>query len=546
MSSYLAGRDTTNLPDGITYMAEVDADLRTRFARSGTPYPGLAAIFVQPAYAKLRLALTLLDPLLFALVYLSHMITDKHGQLTFAEMHLDLARYGHSFRRRLTGNEGPNDVWLGPRRSGKSQWLTRILVLWALAHGHSSRREGLSPFVLLVSVTDEAVTGHYGDVEFELLHNDQLLADFPGLTKVKNRRAKWAGKNGGLLVPVSFESRIRGLNITNRDPDWIIGDDLEEDNATSTRLDQDVRDWTRKVRMTAPDARCSIGGTTVNYRGLIHQLAMRTFEPRAQIPAEILAWTDPYRTHYYDPLIPTGDPDAPERSTWPAKWPVEYLQKVRERQPLVWELEWLNRPTPLMGTWWRRDGFDRVDLHDFVPYEVGLFVDPAKMDKKEADETGICLAAVDADGRVLIVYSYGERGLVGDRLDAKLVELAMAWRNTPFEPMFIAAEGNVIGDNLRPILRRSTAVVGHLIIFNQQSVRPKEARFVQAAQHYDSHMVAHSGHQPVEQQMTSFRGKGSLAQDGVIDVVCSAVLWWRRPEWIRPPDQGGFSLLAAI
>lgn len=557
MPSYLEGRDAANLPDAPTYLAELDADLRGRFAALAVAYPGLAAILTRPEHRATRVELTRLDPLLFAIVYCAHIVTNKFGKITFGDMHLAMCRHAATWALPLEAERGPRDVFVGSRGYGKSAWLMRILPLWAAAHGHSSKAEGRGPFILLLSATHDAVSNHVGDLVEELRSNVNLGLDFPELAKeVKIPRAKYASADGTMIVATSVESKLRGLNLRNRRPDIIVADDIDVDAASDVQITAITDALSRKVDLLAEDARIVIAGTTTVYRGVIHQLLMPLFDGWKGTPKDVREWVRDWSRHYFEPLVAVNDTfggEVYERSTWPGRWSAEHIQRVRKLKPKTYELEWLNRPAPATGTWWARADYLRIEDFDFVPFEVGIFVDPASIDKKSSDATAIILAAWNGDTgpgqKVAIIHAEEHRGLVGKALDEKLCAVVGMYRGTAWEPSFGAVDITNGGGNLLaavatfgmlvPVFGVQYKTTAKLAGPEERDYRGKGQRIVRSAMHYRMRRVLHGDVPALENQQTSWSGDESIPLDDVVDDGALAVLWWLDPDWVRPPEDTG-------
>ncbi|MGH3692578.1 MAG: hypothetical protein ACRDRX_00990 [Pseudonocardiaceae bacterium] len=87
--------------------------------------------------ADYRRAVSRVDPLVFALIFLPHHLRgdETGGRITFSEFHLDLIEQA---KRWIVPDELPSqhrDAYVAPRASGKSTWLFFVLPLRAAAHG---------------------------------------------------------------------------------------------------------------------------------------------------------------------------------------------------------------------------------------------------------------------------------------------------------------------------------------------------------------------------------------------------------------------------
>jgi hypothetical protein len=149
------------------------------------------------------------DPVAFAVIYLSHHLRDRSGQVTFSEIHFAWARQALSWRRPETEPQRNRHAYIAPRETGKTTWWFLILPMWAAAHGF--RRFA----VAFADASSQAET-HLSTFKQELETNPLLGADFPELVAPERKRsghslADRAGmihqKNGFVLAARGMDAR---------------------------------------------------------------------------------------------------------------------------------------------------------------------------------------------------------------------------------------------------------------------------------------------------------------------------------------------------
>ncbi len=146
-----------------------------------------------------RRALTRLNPLLFAVIYLPHKLKDSTGAVTLSEFHVALSSYGKQW---ATKDIDPNGHWsahIAPRGCGKSTWLFHILPIWAAAFGHKK-------FAAAFSDAANQAEGHLLNFKMELRTNPYLNDDFPELCELMRGKdgLRWQTQHGEPFGPMAL------------------------------------------------------------------------------------------------------------------------------------------------------------------------------------------------------------------------------------------------------------------------------------------------------------------------------------------------------
>src|SRR3546814_878000 len=106
---------------------------------------------------------------------------------------------------------------------------------------------------------------------------------------------------------------------------------------------------------------------------------------------EIEEWiaTEKFKVHHYKPIV--ADEAGEERSLWPEKWPMDWLNSVRHTRSFAKNYE--NNPLAIDGQYWTRDDFTYGSLPCAMTV---LSVDGAVTNKKKSDFTGLAVVGATA------------------------------------------------------------------------------------------------------------------------------------------------------
>ncbi|BDE58987.1 hypothetical protein REA19_20030 [Prescottella equi] len=219
-----------------------------------------------------RRLLTEDDPLLFAVLYLSHHLEEPGQPPSLAQFHLDLAEYAKTWR-----NETGRDCWIAPRKSGKTTWLFLLLPLWAAAHGHVR-------FIAAFSDSASQASDHLDTFKKELDQNVLIRKDYPDLCRPMMRGAvkRYVSQsneqiqqaNGFSFSAKGVDSKSLGMKIGALRPDLILLDDIEpnESNYSVHEAEKRKRTILDSIFYLNERARVVIVGTTTMSNSIIDQI----------------------------------------------------------------------------------------------------------------------------------------------------------------------------------------------------------------------------------------------------------------------------------
>jgi phage terminase large subunit-like protein len=458
------------------------------------------------------------DPLLFALIYLRQHLTDADGNITFADPHFDWCRRAWWWVEKPEGLGQERDAYVAPRDTGKSTWWFLILPMWAAAHQHVR-------FIAAFADTATQAQTHLRTFRHELDTNELLQADFPDLCTRTRRQlggydAAGTVDNQSMLVTQSafafvargIDSSNLGMKIGRRRPDLLLLDDIEPDEAEYSE------DLALKRLRTVIDAilpmnlraRVVLVGTVTMSGSIVHQLVRSVTDPDDD-PA---GWIreEHFRAHYYPPIV-TGD-DGAERSTWPAKWPYEYLVSIRHTRSYAKNFE--NRPMADDAGWWRPEDIQYASLPGYD--RTVLLVDGAVTVKKTSDYTGLSVVGLDIRGRRFFVREAIQVRLSGEELRAKVLGLVV-----DFEADYVLVEANQGGDLWFTVLHDLPVKVA---TFTQREPKQYRIKRLLSAYQYAGGAVFHEQVLPqLERQALAYP---NVVHEDVLDATAAAVehlLW---------------------
>jgi len=520
---YLEG-ETSETFEPVTYIRSKDMGWKGRPSMLADP---------TEAGSTYRRIQTKLDPMLFALLYLrDHLRAEAtRGQITFCDAHLDWCREALDWVQPTSGPRSDRDVYVAPRELGKSTWFFLILPLWAAAHGHRK-------FIAAFADAGTQAEMHLQTFKNELENNQLLQRDFPMLCEPATRyRGATQSDTKGLTIRKSgfvfgargADSKTLGMKVGHQRPDMLILDDIEpgEDQYSEFQVGGRLTTITDVIFPLSEYARVVIAGTVTLPGSIIHQLVKSVTEPQEGHPDWISEQN--MRVHYYPPIL-TND-DGTERSIWPAKWPITYLQAIRHTRSFL--KNFANSPLGMDGDYWTKDDFRYGRLSGKT--RVVLSIDPAGKLKKTSDWTGMAVVgwapplqpkdprrqAIDADdiqaavlgnlGMCEVMYARAVK-LVGEKLRAEVLRILEMFP----EIGLVLVEINQGQEHWYDILHHLPCKI-QLI---DQTV-DKRVRAAESLAHYQRGRVVHAERLgAAEEQMVSFpRGPN----DDMVDAIGSAV-----------------------
>jgi hypothetical protein len=466
------------------------------------------------SFSEGRKELTKYDPMLFALIYLPHHLQNPEGQITLSEFHVELAEYGKTWIHKPTMPKQNRDAFIAPRECGKSTWIFLILPMWAAAHGHVK-------FIAAFSDAASQAETHLMTFKNELEGNEYLQEDYPELCKPKivasSGRAMASNSwriiqsNDFIFDANGIDTNSLGKKVFGQRPDLIILDDIEkgEKNYSEFQAGQQKNTVFDDIAPMNIYARMIFVGTTTMPNSVMDQF--RKYGEGYADPE--LNWiTDQnVKVHYY-PAIMNND-DGSERSVWPEKWPLEWLQSQRHLRDFA--KNYMNRPVNTDGTFWVNEDVEIEDLEDYG--NTIISIDPAVTKNKISDFTGIAVLSrgTDKNGKNNVYVRHAEQvkmspSEIADRV-ASLVET--------YDAGVVYVEVNQGGDLWKDVFKHVPAKYR-----SKTQHLSKQIRAGKALNFYQQKKVKHTAHFPVlEEQMWAFP---KISHEDVLDAVVSGILYF--------------------
>lgn len=497
-----------------------------------------------------RRLLTRLDPMAFGLIYFPHHLTAKNGSISFADPHLDWYRLARTWVRPVRRPKEWRHAFVAPRHTGKTTIWYLVIPAWAAAHGWAE-------FVAAFSDSGKNAEIHLATLKHELDTNELLRADFPELCQPGKRpsgasqadnQALFMAANGFVFAARGLDAKNLGMKVGHTRPDVIILDDIEPEESKYSQYLRDKRLRTIQDAILPLNdwARVVLVGTVTMYSSLIHQTvkAAHGEEPTEWIKDERFV------CHHHDAIVQR--PDGTERSTWPAKWSMDYLNS--ERHTRTYKKNFANDPAGSGGAYWAEDDFTYGDLPGVT--RTLLSVDPATTTGTSSDPTGLAVvgwapsrkvdqAEVDtastlAERRALKAAATTGRCVVRKVWAVKLVgealreHLLKACAEFP-EIRMILVESNQGGEHWHAILHDMPVKV--VTVTNSA---PKDVRAADLLHHYQMGRVVHDEKQSAaEEQMIGYPG---AANDDMVDAVGTGVFKFIPPASTRKPVKAGVKI----
>jgi len=464
------------------------------------------------------------DPLLFAVWYLPHHITDPStGRISFSSFHVELARRALEWMGPAPEPMTQRHADVAPRESGKSTWKFTILPLWAAAHGHLG-------FIASFADAGPQAEMHLATFKRELDTNERLRQDFPDLcTPGKLRglsdsdtKGMYIAKSGFVFAARGIDAKTLGMKVGARRPDLLLLDDIEPPGATYSEYQKDQRldALLNAILPLAVHARVELSGTVTMPGSIVHDLVRTVTEPDED-PADWVA-DERFQVHHFLPF--EQDDLGNEVSVWPEKWSTEYLLSIRHTRGF--SLNYLNDPMAIDGAYWSKDDFSYGST--FTAAQTLLVLDPAVTTKEKSDFTGVAVVAGNKAAPIVC-----DDGKVRHQPRAR-VEFATQVKLAPGAPLrsyclrMIDTFPEIIGiivetNNGGDVWDISVLHDMPIKVITTWSEDPKEVRAANCLAKYQRGHVEHARRLPTaEAQMIGFpRG-----HDDIVDAIGSGVRYF--------------------
>ena len=466
------------------------------------------------SFSEGRKELTKYDPMLFALIYLPHHLQNANGEITLSEFHVELANYGKSWIHKPTRPKENRDAFIAPRECGKSTWIFLILPMWAAAHGHVK-------FIAAFSDAASQAETHLMTFKNELEGNEYLQEDYPELCKPKivasSGRAMASNSwriiqsNDFIFDANGIDTNSLGKKVFGQRPDLIILDDIEkgEKNYSEFQAGQQKNTVFDDIAPMNIYARMIFVGTTTMPNSVMDQF--RKYAEGYADPELNWIKDQNVNVHYY-PAILNND-DGSERSVWPEKWPIDWLQSQRHLRDFA--KNYMNRPVNTDGTFWINEDVEIEELEDYG--NTIISIDPAVTKNKISDFTGIAVLSrgISSDGKNNVYVRHAEQVKMSPSEIADRVASLVETYNAGVVYVEVNQGGDLWKDVFKHVPAKYRSKTQHL---------SKQIRAGKALNFYQQKKVKHTAHFPIlEEQMWAFP---KLSHEDVLDAVVSGILYF--------------------
>lgn len=473
-----------------------------------------------------RRVLTRLSPMLFGLLYFPHHLSSPDGEITLSDMH---AEWCERAKRWIVPNRAPRQnrsSEVAPRNAGKTTWWFLVLPAWAGAHRHRK-------FVAAFSDTATQAETHLATFRRELETNALLRLDFPDLCRPA-RKARGPAEQDNVSMYISasrfvfaargVDTKTLGLKVGDQRPDLLIGDDIEpgEENYSADLKRKRLGALIDSILPLNEFAAVVLVGTVTMPDSIVHDLVRTVTQPGE--PAEWIG-EQRFTCHYYPPIV-TDEDTGEERSCWPEKWPLTYLQSIRHTRD--YRKNFANDPMGRDGEYFTADDITYGSLP--AVNAMLLSIDPAVTSKAKSDFTACAVIGsqpaqyrIQSERRVEVQpkrcevrYAVARRVQVGEPLRAWVLAILADHPDV----RGVLVETNQGGDAWKAILHDLPVPIRTV----HNSV-PKEVRAARLATRYQtpvtSPRVIHT--QPHPQLEAQLVGFPKAPHDDLLDAVGNGV-----------------------
>lgn len=282
-----------------------------------------------------------------------------------------------------------------------------------------------------------------------------------------NAKGEWVidGYGGGMVC------KGRGGALVGRPCDLLLLDDMlkNSEEALSPTILENLWDWYCTVAYSrlGPTAPIIAVGTRWGPKDLF-----------GRWEAESKVGGDKFKTITFKAIAENNDILGRQigEALWPERVPLERLLKVRKTRPRWFKCCWQGEPEETIGLhfqpreWpkytdvgdaWRAHNGTHWVSYRKVDCTIVIAVDWAQAGKKRSDKTAIVVAALTADGMMLVLHVFSDR-LRYEQNAPCLADRCDMWRPPPeADPLMIASDDDMLSDAMVLECRRQENEYGY-------------------------------------------------------------------------------------
>ena len=412
-----------------------------------------------------------------------------------------------------------------PRGSAKST----ILAFVKITHAICFKRKR---FIVIIQNTYKKAVGTLEGIKDEIRWNEQLRADF-GITLEKDAegdtifRSRDGFRTRILCKGVEQIGSIRGEKFGAYRPDYILGDDMEDDEMVkSSERRQSLKELYDNALIPAGDIKnldVDIIGTILHDDGLMAKLVSDN------------EYTE-YRKLFFKARFDNKVTGSKE-SLWPERWTVEDLNEMERLKPEAFAKEMQGDPSSGSLETIRREDFRQwvIVENQAVLYDgdgavlarwnlrdcrAGVGIDLAWEDKKANDFAAITPGLITPANDLLIDTYIFKRGLRPDEFEQIVFDMNARYEAMTGKRVCFGFEKAMLEKLMKWFLKEAMKRTGKYLWFKDIAwgTTDKVARIMfRLANRYSQHSIYHRrGMGDLENQLIRLR---SVAHDDLADAV---------------------------
>lgn len=253
---------------------------------------------------------------------------------------------------------------------------------------------GFRDYLLIVSDTEGQSVKFLGDIKMELQENELLQREFGIDDFIRDTEAEIVFHCAAGYVNITArgaEQKVRGLKWRGRRPNFILVDDLENDELVMNRDRRSkLKNWFHSALLPCGAWNClyRVVGTILHLDSVLNNIL-----------------TDPTWDH---DVFSAHGPNF-DNILWPERFPVGRLEQIKrgfmaQGLPDKYSQEYLNKPIDEETAYFKREWFTwRAPEHRKLFLRRFAAIDLAVSTKETADYTAIVVAGIDDRGRIHIL-----------------------------------------------------------------------------------------------------------------------------------------------